>query len=91
MLNIVIINGGRGASAIIPALLARQGLHVTSVVNAFDDGKSTGEIRRFFGMVGPSDIRKVQELMLPVDDVDYESNLEFLGIVFLQIAFVTMF
>lgn len=75
MLNIVIINGGRGASAIIPALLARQGLHVTSVVNAFDDGKSTGEIRRFFGMVGPSDIRKVQELMLPVDDVDYESNL----------------
>lgn len=75
MLNIVIINGGRGASAIIPALLARQGLNVTSVVNAFDDGKSTGEIRRFFGMVGPSDIRKVQELMLPVDDVDYESNL----------------
>lgn len=75
MLNIVIINGGRGASATIPALLARQGLNVTSVVNAYDDGKSTGEIRRFFGMVGPSDIRKVQELMLPEDDVDYHSNL----------------
>jgi 2-phospho-L-lactate transferase/gluconeogenesis factor (CofD/UPF0052 family) len=75
MLNIVIINGGRGASGTIPALLTRQGLHVTSVVNAYDDGKSTGEIRRFFGMVGPSDIRKVQELMLPEDDVDYHSNL----------------
>ena len=75
MLNIVIINGGRGASATIPALLARQGLHVTSVVNAYDDGKSTGAIRRLFGMVGPSDIRKVQELMLPADDVDYHSNL----------------
>ena len=75
MLNIVILNGGRGAAVVIPALLARQGLHVTSVVNAYDDGKSTGEIRRFFGMLGPSDIRKVQELMLPQDEPDYQANL----------------
>lgn len=68
MLNIVVINGGRGAATLIPALLERQGLHVTSVVNAYDDGKSTGEIRSFFGMLGPSDIRKVQQLMLPKDD-----------------------
>jgi len=74
MLNVVILNGGRGAATIIPALLARQGLHVTSVVNAYDDGKSTGAIRRFFGMLGPSDIRKVQELMLPEDDPDYQVN-----------------
>jgi 2-phospho-L-lactate transferase/gluconeogenesis factor (CofD/UPF0052 family) len=75
MLNVVIFNGGRGAATVIPALLARQGLHVTSVVNAYDDGKSTGEIRRFFGMLGPSDIRKVQELMLPKDDPDYNASL----------------
>lgn len=75
MLNVVILNGGRGAGAVIPALLSRQGLCVTSVVNAYDDGKSTGEIRRFFGMLGPSDIRKVQELMLPKDDTDYLANL----------------
>jgi 2-phospho-L-lactate transferase/gluconeogenesis factor (CofD/UPF0052 family) len=75
MLNVVIINGGRGASETIPALISRQGLYVTSVVNAYDDGKSTGQIRRFFGMLGPSDIRKVQELMLPSDDPDYISNL----------------
>jgi 2-phospho-L-lactate transferase/gluconeogenesis factor (CofD/UPF0052 family) len=74
VLNVVILNGGRGAAAIIPALLDRQGIHVTSVVNAYDDGKSTGEIRRFFGMLGPSDIRKVQELMLPSDDQDYDAN-----------------
>ena len=79
MLNVVILNGGRGAAATIPALLARQGLHVTSVVNAYDDGKSTGEIRRFFGMLGPSDIRKVQELMLPKDDPDYQANLQVFG------------
>ena len=65
MLNVAILNGGRGAATIIPALLAREGLQVTSVVNAYDDGKSTGLIRRFFGMLGPSDIRKVQSLMLP--------------------------
>jgi 2-phospho-L-lactate transferase/gluconeogenesis factor (CofD/UPF0052 family) len=65
MLNIVVLNGGRGAASIIPALLRNHGLNVTSIVNAYDDGKSTGEIRRFFDMLGPSDIRKVQELMLP--------------------------
>lgn len=73
MLNVVVINGGRGAAAIIPALLSQQGINLTSVVNAYDDGKSTGEIRRFFRMVGPSDIRKVQELMLPENDPDYAS------------------
>ena len=75
MLNVVILNGGRGAASVIPALLDVQGVHLTSIVNAYDDGKSTGEIRRFFGMLGPSDIRKVQELMLPPDDPDYEANL----------------
>jgi 2-phospho-L-lactate transferase/gluconeogenesis factor (CofD/UPF0052 family) len=75
MLNVAILNGGRGAASIIPALLLQQGLNVTSVVNAYDDGKSTGEIRRFFGMLGPSDIRKVQELMLPDNDPDYAAYL----------------
>lgn len=70
MLNVVIINGGRGAGAVIPALLSQKGINLTSIVNAYDDGKSTGEIRRFFGMLGPSDIRKVQELMLSNDDPD---------------------
>lgn len=79
MLNVLIINGGRGAGTIIPALLDHSGLHVTSVVNAYDDGKSTGEIRRFFGMLGPSDIRKVQELMLPAGETDHDANLHVFG------------
>lgn len=74
MLNVVVLNGGRGAATLIPALLARRGLNVTSVVNAYDDGKSTGAIRRFFGMLGPSDLRKVQELMLPQDDPDLAAH-----------------
>ena len=75
MLNVVVINGGRGAATLIPALLDRQGLHVTSMVNAYGDGKSTGEIRSFFGMFGPSDIRKVQQLMLPKDDPHHDAHL----------------
>ena len=75
MLNIVVINGGRGAAALIPSLLRQQGLNVTSVVNAYDDGKSTGEMRRFFGMLGPSDIRKVQELMLPENEPEHAAHL----------------
>jgi len=75
MLNIVVLNGGRGAGSLIPSLLNNPSLNVTSIVNAYDDGKSTGEIRRFFEMLGPSDIRKVQELMLPKDHPDYLANL----------------
>jgi 2-phospho-L-lactate transferase/gluconeogenesis factor (CofD/UPF0052 family) len=74
MLNIVVLNGGRGAASIIPSMLRHQGLNVTSIVNAYDDGKSTGEIRRFFDMLGPSDIRKVQELMLPDDSPHHDSS-----------------
>lgn len=73
MINIVIFNGGRGASTIIPALLGVDDIRLSSVVNAYDDGKSTGEIRNFFEMLGPSDIRKVQQLLLPNDHVDFES------------------
>jgi 2-phospho-L-lactate transferase/gluconeogenesis factor (CofD/UPF0052 family) len=75
MLNIAVINGGRGAASLIPAFLDAPDLQVTSIVNAYDDGKSTGAIRDFFGMLGPSDIRKVQELMLPPEHRDYQSSL----------------
>lgn len=69
MLNVVVLNGGRGAATLVPALLDVPGVRLTSIVNAYDDGKSTGEIRRFFGMLGPSDLRKVQALMLPSDAI----------------------
>ena len=73
MLNIAVINGGRGASGLIPKLLDKPYINLTSIVNAYDDGKSTGEIRKFFGMLGPSDIRKVQQLMLPSNDINFSS------------------
>lgn len=74
MLNVAVINGGRGAATLIPALLSYDAIQLTSIVNAYDDGKSTGEIRRFFGMLGPSDLRKVQALMLGASDPDFAAN-----------------
>ena len=73
MLNVAVINGGRGASGLISAFLERPYINLTSIVNAYDDGKSTGEIRKFFAMLGPSDIRKVQQLMLPFDDRNFQT------------------
>lgn len=73
MINVVIFSGGRGAKTLIPALLNKEGINLTSVVNAYDDGKSTGEIREFFKMLGPSDIRKVQENMIPENHIDYDA------------------
>ena len=44
-MNITLFNGGRGASTIIKSLKKYKNLKISSVVNAYDDGKSTGEIR----------------------------------------------
>jgi 2-phospho-L-lactate transferase/gluconeogenesis factor (CofD/UPF0052 family) len=75
MVNVVSFNGGRGAKNLIPALIGINGINLTSIVNAYDDGKSTGLIRAFFHMLGPSDIRKVQEAMVPRELSDYEAIL----------------
>ena len=37
MLNVVMFNGGRGAAYIIPELVREENLHLTSIVNAYDD------------------------------------------------------
>lgn len=64
MLNVVMFSGGRGTASLIEAFLGYSNCHLIALVNAYDDGRSTGQIRRFFGMLGPSDIRKTQQSML---------------------------
>ena len=59
MLNVVVFTGGRGSDVLSQRLLARQDVALTLVVNGYDDGASTGEVRRFLGdSLGPSDFRK---------------------------------
>ncbi|HEX4178655.1 MAG TPA: 2-phospho-L-lactate transferase CofD family protein [Rhizomicrobium sp.] len=58
-MRIVLFCGGRGSATIIRALLRRPDVDLTLIVNAFDDGLSTGALRNFIpGMLGPSDFRK---------------------------------
>jgi len=57
--RIVLFCGGRGSATIIRALLRRTDIELSLIVNAFDDGLSTGALRNFIpGMLGPSDFRK---------------------------------
>lgn len=58
MPKIVMFSGGTGTASIAKALIDK-GADLTLVVNCYDDGKSTGVLRRLIpGMLGPSDIRK---------------------------------
>jgi len=57
--RIVLFCGGRGSATIIRALLRNSAVDLTLLVNAYDDGLSTGALRSFIpGMLGPSDFRK---------------------------------
>lgn len=58
-INVALFCGGRGSAAIIRALLDSGRCHLSLLVNGFDDGQSTGAVRRLVpGMLGPSDFRK---------------------------------
>ena len=58
-LNVVIFCGGRGSSTIIRELIRWPQVNLSLLVNAYDDGLSTGELREFIpSMLGPSDFRK---------------------------------
>ena len=58
-MRIVIFSGGRGCTNIIKSMLNQTQADLSIIVNAYDNGKSTGRIRAFIpGILGPSDIRK---------------------------------
>ena len=65
-LKVVVFSGGRGAASILESLVAHPQVAVTALVNAYDDGLSTGRLRAFVpGMLGPSDIRKNIGTLMP--------------------------
>lgn len=72
--NIVMFSGGTGTQSITPALLRHPQISLQIVVNAYDDGLSTGRLRRFIpDMLGPSDIRKNLNRLMPVKERSSQS------------------
>src|SRR4051812_48885199 len=58
-LRVMLFSGGRGSGALTAALVRMPGVDLTVAINGYDDGASTGEVRRFLGdSLGPSDFRK---------------------------------
>src|SRR5436190_19935317 len=58
-LSVVVFSGGRGSSVLSKELITHPGIDLTLAINGYDDGMSTGEVRRFLGdALGPSDFRK---------------------------------
>jgi 2-phospho-L-lactate transferase/gluconeogenesis factor (CofD/UPF0052 family) len=58
-IKVSVFCGGRGSASIIRELVRRPEIQTALLVNAYDDGLSTGALRNFIpGMLGPSDFRK---------------------------------
>ncbi|HLK21123.1 MAG TPA: 2-phospho-L-lactate transferase CofD family protein, partial [Bryobacteraceae bacterium] len=68
-LSVVLFSGGSGTQSISEAFLKHPQISLTILINAYDDGHSTGRLRRFIpGMLGPSDVRKNINRLMPKSD-----------------------
>jgi len=73
-INVVLFSGGSGTRSITEALLRHPQISLTILINAYDDGHSTGRLRRFIpGMLGPSDVRKNINRLMPAGERSQES------------------
>src|SRR3954471_13726106 len=68
-INVVLFSGGSGTQSITEAFLRHSQIALKILINAYDDGHSTGRLRRFIpGMLGPSDVRKNINRLMPVEE-----------------------
>jgi hypothetical protein len=73
--KVAVLCGGRGSGVLVNQLLD-LGASVTCLVNAYDDGLSTGRLRQVFGELGPSDLRKNLLSLMDLDAPGYWSRFE---------------
>jgi 2-phospho-L-lactate transferase/gluconeogenesis factor (CofD/UPF0052 family) len=65
--KISIFCGGRGSASIIKYFVNQKNFDLTLLINAYDDGKSTGVLRKNVeGLLGPSDFRKNFSYLLDI-------------------------
>lgn len=75
MYNIVIFSGGTGSVAIqegFSAIYGNDNYNLDIIINAYDNGKSTGVCRKIFDskILGPSDLRKNQMTQFKLQHTD---------------------
>lgn len=57
--KVTLFCGGSGSESIIKYFSNQKNIELTLIVNAYDDGKSTGQLRKIIpDLLGPSDFRK---------------------------------
>ena len=65
-IDVVLFSGGSGTQSITEALLAHPQIHLHILINAYDDGLSTGRLRQAsIATLGPSDVRKNISRLMP--------------------------
>src|SRR5205814_6719455 len=73
-INLVLFSGGSGTQSITAALMKHPQISLKILINAYDDGPSAGRLRRFIpGMLGPSDVRKNINRLMPARERRQES------------------
>ena len=87
LIRVALFCGGHGSASLIGELLRHPDIHLSLLVNAYDDGLSTGELRQLLpDMLGPSDFRKNLARL-----VDPHSNEQYALRRFLDHRFATNF
>src|SRR3989344_428825 len=74
--KLTMFSGGTGSNRLTKGLL-EMGADITLLVNAYDDGKSTGHIRRNLNLLGPSDIAKNIVALMGDSKQELRSFLEY--------------
>lgn len=77
-MNVVIFSGGTGSYQLQKGLKEfNRDIHITNIINGYDNGKSTGVVRKAFQnlILGPSDIRKVQYEYYKCNNDVYDSAI----------------
>ena len=65
-IKVAMFTGGRGSISITRSLLKNPDVALANIINAYDDGLSTGRLRAMLpGYLGPSDFRKNITTMMP--------------------------
>lgn len=68
-INVALFSGGSGTHSITNSLLQHPQIQLSIIINAYDDGHSTGRLRKFIpGMLGPSDVRKNIARLMPTKE-----------------------